>query len=125
VRAGWLAAACSALLVIACGDGAEKIPNALIGRWASADPRYAERSLLISQHSLVFVSSRTDSENFAVRGVESHRETDGSLAVAIAYGTRDAGLTLRVRRFDTKPPSLTLGDRPERWALVSPTGGPP
>jgi hypothetical protein len=125
VRAGWQAAACSALLVIACGDGAEKIPNDLLGRWASADPRYAERSLLISSHSLVFASSKTSSDNFAVRGVESHREADGSLAVEIAYGTRDEGLTLRVRRFDTKPPSLTLGDRPERWTLASGVGSPP
>jgi len=125
VRAGWLAAACSALLVIGCGGKAEKIPDALLGRWVSADPRYTERSLLISSRSLVFVSSKTSSENFAVRGVESQRETDGSLAVAIAYGTRDEGLTLRVRRFETKPPSLTLGDRPERWALVSGVGGIP
>jgi hypothetical protein len=125
VKAGWLAAACGALLVIACGGKAEKIPDALVGRWASADPRYAERSLLISSRSLVFVSSKTSSENFAVRGVESHGEPDGSLSVVIAYGTRDDDLTLRVRRFETKPPSLTLGDRPERWTLVPGVGGSP
>jgi hypothetical protein len=125
VRAGWLAAACSALLVIACGGEAARVPNALVGVWVTADPRYAERSLLISSRSLVFVSSKTSSENFAVRGVESQREADGSLAVAIAYGTRDEGLMLRIRRFETKPPSLTLGDRPERWTLASVVGGPP
>jgi hypothetical protein len=125
VKAGWLAAACSALLAIACGGEAQRIPDALVGRWASAEPRYADRSLLISRRSLVFASSPTKSENFAVRDVESHREPDGTLAVAIAYGTRDEGLTLRVRRFETKPPSLTLGDRPERWTLVSGGGGLP
>jgi hypothetical protein len=30
-----------------------------------------------------------------------------------------------VRRHETKPPSLTLGDRPERWTLVPGTEGLP
>lgn len=125
MRAGWLASACCALLAIGCGGNAEKVPDALLGRWVSADPQYAERSLLISSRSLVFVSSKTSSENFAVRGVESHGEADGSLAVAIAYGTNGEDLTLRIRRYQTKPPSLTLGDRPERWTLAPVVGGPP
>jgi hypothetical protein len=111
--------------VIACGGAGERIPDALLGRWVCDDPRYAGRLLWISRRSLVFASSKTSSENFAVRGVESHSEADGSLAVAIAYGTRIEDLTLRVRRFETKPPSLTLGDRSERWTLVSVAGGLP
>ena len=50
------------------------------------------------------------------------------LMASLLYGAGlrlRGGLTLRVRRFDTKPPSLTLGDRPERWALVSAAGGLP
>jgi hypothetical protein len=74
---------------------------------------------------LVFASSKTASANYAVRGVEAHTDADGSLAVAIAYGPGGSDMTLRVRRYETKPPSLILGDRPERWVLTSSSGSLP
>jgi hypothetical protein len=109
----------------ACAGETETVPSVLLGRWESADPAYAGRALLISRHALVFASSATASENFAIRGVETHSDADGSLAVEIAYGTRSQALTLRLRRYATDPPSLKIGDRPERWVLAAAGGARP
>jgi hypothetical protein len=122
VKAGWLLAASCALAVAACSRGAGTVPPTLLGRWTSRAPAYAGRTLLISSRSLVFASSETASENYAVRGVETHTEQDGSLAVTIEYGTREDDRTLRIRRYETRPPSLTLGDRSERWILAPGSG---
>ena len=118
-----LAIAVCGLAVAACGRESATVPSALLGRWESDDSAYAGRALLISRHALVFASSTTASENFAIRGVESSTQEDGSLAVSIEYGTRQQDLTLRVRRFATDPPSLKIGDRPERWTFAASGGG--
>jgi hypothetical protein len=120
VAAAWRSAALCVLVVLACGREQATIPGDLLGRWVSDDPAYAGRSLSISSRSLVFASSRTASDTYAVREVEAHPESDGSRTVLIAYGTADPPLTLRVHRFATDPPSITLGDRPERWLLEDP-----
>lgn len=113
-----------AFAAVAC-SGEASIPTALHGRWVCADARYSGRSLLITPHSLIFASDRLASENYSVRSVDSRAEDDGSLVATISYANDAAELTLRVRRFDTDPPSLAIGDRPERWTLVPLNGSVP
>jgi hypothetical protein len=105
------------IAALACSRDAT-IPNSLLGRWICGDARYAGRSLLITPRSLIFASDMTSSENFTVRGVETRVETDGTLFASIAYGRAGEDLEIRIRRFETDPPSLTIGDRPERWTLA-------
>ena len=106
-----------AIAALACSrDGT--IPNSLLGRWTCGDARYAGRSLLITPRSLIFASDMTSSENFTVREVETRLDADGTLFADIAYGKGGESLQIRVRRFETDPPSLTIGDRPERWTLA-------
>jgi hypothetical protein len=107
-----------ALLVLACGGASERVPEALCGRWESKAPGYVGRPLLLSGRSVVFVSSPTESENFAIRGVQTHAESDGSLSAEIAYGPASEQRALRVRLYATKPPTLAIGDRAERWTRV-------
>jgi hypothetical protein len=115
-----LAALCA--LAVACSRDQARIPDELIGRWQTDDPAYAGRMLSISPRSLLFASSATQSENFAVRGVELHDDPSSTLSASIAYGTREQDLTLRVRLHGTEPEVLTLGDRPERWTRLPATG---
>jgi hypothetical protein len=118
VRAAWPVALLVALAVLACGGKGAVVPHGLVGRWVCDDARYAGRSLTISQHSLIFATDRTTSENFAVRGVETRALPDGSTAVTIAYGNDAADdLALRVQLLATQPVSLRIGDRAERWTL--------
>jgi hypothetical protein len=123
VVTGWRCALL-AFAALACRDEAA-IPTPLQGQWVSTDARYSGRSLLVAPHSLIFAASPTASENFAVRGVDSRTESDGSLVATIEYGKGDEHLTLRLRRFETDPPSLVIGDRPERWTLAPLTEGLP
>lgn len=113
-----------AFAVFACSARAST-PSTLLGRWVCQDPRYLGRSLLITQHSLIFASDQLASDNYAVREVDSRTAADGSLVATISYAKSDEELTLRVRRFDTDPPSLVIGDRPERWTLVPPNRSVP
>lgn len=102
---------------LGCGSGAT-IPSELQGRWICGDERYAGRSLLITPRSLIFASDMTSSENFTVRSVDSRLESDGSLTARVAYGRGGEKLEIRIRRLETEPPSLAIGDRPERWTLA-------
>ncbi len=113
------------LAALACG-GNDTLPRELLGRWVADDPRYAGRSLSLSQRSIIFGSDRTAAESFSIRGVETHRESDGSTAYKIAYGSAASGeLVLRLRLSATTPASLKIGDRGERWVIAPRNGGAP
>lgn len=118
VKAAWWSAACCALIVLACGGQDSGVPPELVGRWVTDARAYADRSLVIGTRSLVFASGPAASQNFAVRGVELNTLPDGTREAVIAYGAAGEGLTLRVRRYETIPPSIRLGDRPERWTRI-------
>lgn len=106
-----------ALLALGCG-ASDRVPEALRGRWESKAPQYAGRPLLLSSRSIVFVSSPTESENFPIRAIRTHAESDGTLSAEIAYGPDSEQRSLRIRRFPTQPPTIAIGDRAERWTLV-------
>ena len=70
MRAAWPIAFVFALAALGCRGEVGVVPNAFLGRWICDDARYAGRSLMISQRSLIFASGPTASENFVVRGRE-------------------------------------------------------
>lgn len=107
-----------ALAALGCARQEAVVPRELLGRWVSADPDYAGRSLTLLSRSVTFGLSKTESESFTVRGVEAQPETDGGLSVEIIYGSAVEQRVLRVRRFETQPPSLALGERSGRWTLA-------
>jgi hypothetical protein len=113
------------LAALACG-GDDRLPRELLGRWVTDDPRYAGRSLSLSQHSIIFAADQTAAESFSVRGVETRRDDDGSTAYKIAYGSDGSGeLVLRLRLSAATPATLTIGDRGERWAIAPRNAGRP
>jgi hypothetical protein len=112
-----------ALAALACDAERAVVPNALLGRWVCEDARYVGRSLEISQRALIFASGPTQSENFAVRGVSTLDLPTGETRVAIHYGNEAAlDLTLDLQLRQTTPPSLRIGERPERWKLAPRSG---
>jgi hypothetical protein len=108
-----------ALIALACGARDRVVPRPLLGRWVCSDARYQGRTLEIAQRALTFASDQTHSESFTVFGVETQDAADGSLHVSISYGQDDGeDRALRLALFPTKPPSLRIGDRSERWSRV-------
>ena len=125
MRAMWPLALLCVLSALACG-GNDTLPRELLGRWVSDDPRYAGRSLSLSQRSIIFASDQTAAESFSVRDVETRREDDGSTAYEVAYGADGVGeLVLRLRLSAGTPAALKIGDRSERWTIAPRNAGPP
>jgi hypothetical protein len=118
VRVTGLIAFVLALTAFGCREELRVVPSSFLGRWICADERYAGRALLISQRAVMFASGPTTSENFMVRGVDSEVLPDGTTTLTITYGNDSADdLSLRLELLATKPPSLQIGHRPERWTL--------
>lgn len=108
-----------ALIAPGCRPPAS-VPTPLRGRWTSTEPRYAGRSLTLTADSLSFGTSESSSETFAVRGVTTDRDPADGIHYAIAYGPSDRDeRELHLYFVYSSPPSVRIGDRPERWQKTS------
>ena len=107
-----------AIVALACARTAPNLPAQLLGTWQTNAPAYAGRSLFIASRSLAFSTGPSASNTYSVRSHESLRESDGSLLVVVSYRGEGGDMSLRLRLLPTNPPSLQLGERPERWSRL-------
>lgn len=108
-----------ALLALGCAPS-RTLPPQLQGRWACDAPRYQGRSLLLGADSLSFGTGGTGSETFAVERFEAEHDPVVGIHYTIAYRAPGEGLReLRLYFEFGAPPSVKIGDRPERWQKVA------
>ena len=115
MAAGWLAIACCAVGIVACGSGRPQVPVELLGRWVTDAPEYEGRTLMISSSSLAFGAGKSASDVYSIRSIETEEATDGALRSAVTYEIGRERATLRLRLVKSDPPALWIGDRPEKW----------
>ena len=110
-----------ALSALACAR--EDVPPDLIGRWASDDPRYADRLLEINPEKIAFGLGAGGRMTYAVQGVERESDSDNGTVYRVYYdlpGEPERALELRL----AEPDQLTIGSRNELWTRQgAPTTG--
>ena len=120
---GWLSAGLLAAVAIGCVEG-EGVPGPLLGRWTSSDPRYAGRSVAISQATLEFGIDPLTSERFLIERVESERAHDGTTLHAIYYRDAEGSTrTVRLHLLPTGRPTLRFENHSELWVRAGDTTG--
>ena len=112
------------VVVGALGCMREGVPTELIGRWASDDPRYADRSLEIGNETIAFGAGDGMRTTYRMQGVE--REVDGGTGTVYRL-FYDAAATpeLELRVSIPSPGQLRLDNHSELWtrAGASSAGG--
>ena len=117
-------------LLVAClvagalGCMRDGVPSELIGRWTSADPRYADRALEIGAETIAFGADDGMRTTYRVQGIE--REVDagtGTLLYRLYYDA--AGSPERELRVQLPlPGKLRIDNHSELWARAgASTGG--
>jgi hypothetical protein len=103
-------------LTAALGCAREAVPAELIGRWTSADPRYAGRSLSIGVERISFGVEAGAVDLYHAKGVE--RDTEADPAEGTAYrlyydapGEPERELRLRV----SGPDRMHIENHGELW----------
>jgi len=79
-----------ALGAVGCRD--EGVPDALMGRWVTDDPRYAGRSLTIDRATIAFGVGEAVSEIHAIDGVATRALGAGEVHT-VRYRESDGGVT--------------------------------
>jgi hypothetical protein len=101
--------------VAALACAREAVPQELIGRWGSDDPRYADRPLDISTEHVVFGVGPGGRIKYLVRGVEREPDSATGTLYRLYYydfpGEPERTLELRL----PQPGQLQIGSRSELW----------
>ena len=111
-------------VVVAFGCRREAVPNELIGRWTSDDPRYAERSLEIGTETIAFGAEGGARSAYRAQGVEREGDAGTSTVYRLYYDAAgDPERELRVRL--SAPGQLSIDNHSEIWTRTgaSSTGG--
>ncbi|MGH7289270.1 MAG: hypothetical protein ACREI8_14760 [Myxococcota bacterium] len=112
-RARDLSAALALVAALACAKG-DAVPAALIGRWTTDDPRYADRSLEIDLEQIRFGVGPGLQLGYRVRGVESQTDPSAGTLYQLFYdapGEPERTLQLRL----PAPDRLRLENHSELW----------
>jgi len=118
-----LAAAALGLGATACAD--HDVPSALLGRWTTADPRYAGRSLSITPATIEFAQDAANRDSFLIEGVESEPLRDGATLHVVHYRKGDGPIQMvRLQTDRRSPPALRFENHKEIWTHEGGGGTP-
>lgn len=116
---------CAALVLAAAfGCAREAVPIELIGRWTSADPRYADRALEIGTEQIAFGVDPGIRISYRVQGIE--RETDAGAGTVYRLYYDAPGEPKRELRVRVPAPGrLRIDNHSELWTRAGApvTGG--
>lgn len=97
-----------------CSDRA--VPEALLGRWVTRDPRYTGRSLAISPATIEFAQDAASRESFLIEGVDSEALRDGATLHVVHYRKGEGQLQMvRLQTLRRSPPTLRFENHKEIW----------
>ncbi len=92
------------------------VPEALLGRWVTNDPRYTGRSLAISPATIEFSLDAANRESFLIEGVDSERQRDGATLHVVHYRAGEGPLqSVRLQTARRSPPTLRFQNHAEIW----------
>ena len=107
--------------VLACAR--EGVPNELIGRWTSDDPRYADRSLEIGAETIAFGLEGGMRTTYRAQGVEREIDANAGTLYRLYYdaaGSPENELRVRV----PSPGQLLIDNHSELWTRAgAPSAG--
>lgn len=99
---------------LACSEKA--VPEALLGRWASDDPRYQGRSLVVLPNTLEIGQGEGRSEIVAIDSIESEVGIEGGTLYVIRYRSPYGDeQSLRLVVLPGSPASLRIENHSELW----------